>query len=163
MKRTAQHDLVIDCPPMLVSATGWWPSSDRIAETLFCTGSVFGVPFVTWEQDPSKAFRFPETRIKMVSRGVWQAAPVIAWGYTVNGDYVQLDYGPEPIIRRGLRKMEAQPIPNDISKSYIETGGRRRYFNAWLPTVLADAGAFFGIRSFTVRATQITGSEVLGS
>lgn len=106
------RSLTIQCPPMGATNTGYWfqPGADRITDELVCRGEIENVCKLT--------ITFPPCRVYRIKAGQWMVEPVIAKGKLDTGEYIQISYPEEPVLRSG-RDMFAQPVNSIDGKSYV--------------------------------------------
>lgn len=142
--------LIINCPPMGVSATGhWWEIwADRVTDNLVCRGSIEGVAHLT--------ITFPPCLVKK-EWGRWMVESVLAYGLLDTGERLQIRYPAEPVLRDGL-DMVAQPVSSVDAESYVQLpGGRQAQIRSRLP-LARSTPVGLGLTRFIVEAVTLPGT-----
>ncbi len=142
-------NLLIHCPEMAVRNTGyfWQLTAERLTDELECRGAIEGLGPLT--------ITFPPCRVKYISPGKWMVDAVIARGSLDSGQYIQIGFPEEPVVRR-LDKLVALRVPSIREQSYLVTDNGRRYIECELPEAEATPVGL-GMRAYIVEAVTIEG------
>lgn len=144
--------LIIQCPEMGVNNTGsWWQfTADRRTEELKCRGYI-------GENEIGLSITFPPSRVYHIGFGRWMIEPVLAVGKLNTGEYLQISYPEEPIVRSGIYMM-AQEVGSIKAGSYLidKTG---TYKQIWSKLPLARGSPEgFGLYRFIVEPVTLPGT-----
>lgn len=141
--------LTIQCPEMAVRNTGyfWELIADRLTDNLECRGAIDGMGLT---------ITFPPCRVRYIRPGRWMVDAVVARGYLDSGEYIQIGFPEEPVVRQFDYKLTALKVPSIREHSFVVTADGRRYIESELPE--ADATPVgFGMRTYIVEAVTIEG------
>lgn len=152
------RSLTIHCPEMGVTNTGyWWQTfTDRITDRLECRGEIEGICSLT--------IVFPQCKVYNIKPGEWRVEQVQATGKLDSGDYIQILYPPEQVLRKGnyLYAQEVDSIdyyPHSLvmSSCVIDENGKRYLVKSKLP-LAQSRPVGIGLRKYIVEAVILPGT-----
>ncbi len=144
------RNLTIFCPPMGVVNTGYWWQvfADRVTDELVCRGQIDG-------GGPGLTITFPPCVVRNVQPGRWMVDPVVAKGKLDTGEYLQISYPEEPVIRQG-KYLYAQEVESIAEDSYVLCAEFRA--QVWSKLPLAKSSPVgLGLKKFIVEAVTLPG------